>query len=195
MIKKVYLKLVDIRNFYQNIIILQRKHVSHDKSLEIRGRIKIHGNGRINIGKNVKINSSEASNPIGGPTFTVFSLQGGMITIGDNVGMSNVAIVCRDKVEIGDNVLLGGGVKIYDTDFHSLSAEERKNRDIVQEKTKSKAVIIKQGAFIGAHSIILKGVTIGEGAVVGAGSVVTKDIPSFEVWAGNPVRFLKKGEQ
>lgn len=77
MIKKFFLKLVDIWDFFPNIIILQRKHVSRDKSLEIRGRIKIHGNGRINIGKNVKINSSEASNPIGGSTFTVFSLQGG----------------------------------------------------------------------------------------------------------------------
>ena len=34
----------------------------------------------------------------------------------------------------------------------------------------------KKGAFIGAHSIILKGVEIGEYAIVGAGSVVTKSI-------------------
>ena len=29
---------------------------------------------------------------------------------------------------------------------------------------------------------------------VGAGSVVTKDIPDYEVWAGNPARFIKKRE-
>ena len=42
------------------------------------------------------------------------------------------------------------------------------------------------------RSIILKGVTIGENSVVGAGSVVTKDIPSGEVWAGNPAKFIRK---
>ena len=50
----------------------------------------------------------------------------------------------------------------------------------------------KEGAWIGAHSLILKGVTIGKHSIVGAGSVVTRDIPDDEVWAGNPVRFIKK---
>lgn len=45
----------------------------------------------------------------------------------------------------------------------------------------TKPVVIKDGAFIGAGSMILKGVTIGEGAIVGAGSVVTKNIPDYEI--------------
>ena len=47
-------------------------------------------------------------------------------------------------------------------------------------------------AFIGAHSIVLKGVTIGKHSVIGAGSVVTKNIPDNEVWAGNPARFIRR---
>ena len=39
---------------------------------------------------------------------------------------------------------------------------------------------------------VVKPVTIGEGAIVGAGAIVTKDIPSNEVWAGNPARFIRK---
>ncbi len=53
-------------------------------------------------------------------------------------------------------------------------------------------VLIKAGAFLGANTIITKPVTIGIGSVIGAGSVVTKDIPDYEVWAGNPAHFIKK---
>ena len=56
-------------------------------------------------------------------------------------------------------------------------------------------VIIKKNAYIGANTIICKPVTIGEGAIIGASSVVTKDIPPFEIWAGNPARFIRKREQ
>ena len=51
---------------------------------------------------------------------------------------------------------------------------------------------IGEDVFIGAHSIILKGVTIGARSIVGAGSVVTKDIPADEVWAGNPAKCIRK---
>ena len=52
-------------------------------------------------------------------------------------------------------------------------------------------VRICKDAFIGAGTIICNKVTIGEGAIIGAGSVVTKDVPPFEIWAGNPCRFIK----
>jgi galactoside O-acetyltransferase len=57
--------------------------------------------------------------------------------------------------------------------------------------TESAPIKISKGAWIGARSMILKGVTIGKGAVVGAGSVVTKDVPDWTVVAGNPARVVK----
>ena len=56
-------------------------------------------------------------------------------------------------------------------------------------------VVIKKGAYIGANTVITKPVTIGEYAIIGASSVITKDIPAFEVWCGNPARFLKRVEE
>ena len=57
---------------------------------------------------------------------------------------------------------------------------------------KTAPIKIKKGAFIGASSIILKGVTIGERSIIGAGSVVTQDIPDYCVAIGNPARVIKK---
>ena len=80
--------------------------------------------------------------------------------------------------------------KIWDTDFHSLDPSIRIYEG--DSQIISKSVLIKESAFIGANSIILKGVTIGKNSIVGAGSVVSKNIPDNEIWAGNPVRFIKK---
>jgi len=53
-------------------------------------------------------------------------------------------------------------------------------------------IIIKKGAWIGLHVIILPGVVIGEGAAVASGSVVARDVPDFAFVAGNPARIVRR---
>lgn len=55
----------------------------------------------------------------------------------------------------------------------------------------SSHTVIGHDVWIGFGSIIKAGVTIGTGSVVGAGSVVTKNIPPYEIWAGNPAKFIR----
>ena len=145
--------------------------------------------GKLTIGRDVYVNSHPMADPIGGQPKTIIQLSGGTIRIGNRVGISNTAICSSNSVTIEDDVCIGAGCKIYDTDFHSSIAEYRQNGNI---NIKTAPVRIKQRAFIGGHSIVLKGVTIGKESVIGAGSVVTCDIPDGEIWAGNPARFLKK---
>ena len=52
--------------------------------------------------------------------------------------------------------------------------------------------VIGNDVWIGNRVMIKAGVKIGNGAVVGMGSVVTKDIGEYEIWAGNPARFIRK---
>jgi acetyltransferase-like isoleucine patch superfamily enzyme len=52
-------------------------------------------------------------------------------------------------------------------------------------------VLVQDGAFLGAHVVVLPGVTIGTGAVIGAGAVVTRDIPPHAVAVGVPARVIK----
>lgn len=153
------------------------------------GLILVRNRGKIIIGNKVTINSAPMANPIGGQGRTILVTQkGAKITIGDGSGISNCAIFASESITIGKQVMIGAGVKIYDTDFHPVNFTER----MENKPAKKAAVSIADGAFIGAHSIILKGVTIGEKSVIGAGSVVTGHIPDNEIWAGNPAKFIRK---
>lgn len=51
---------------------------------------------------------------------------------------------------------------------------------------------IGNDVWLGIRTIVIGGVTIGDGAVIGGGSVVTKDVGPYEIWAGNPARFIRK---
>lgn len=114
---------------------------------------------------------------------------GASLTIGNNCGFNGVLLYASNSIVIGDNVNIGGGTRIMDTDFHPLDYMERRNGI---NGTKAAPIVIENDAFIGANCIILKGITIGARSIVAAGSVVTKSIPSDEVWGGNPAKFIRK---
>lgn len=113
------------------------------------------------------------------------------LIIGDNVGMSDVTITCHEKITIGNNVLLGVGTQLRDTDNHSLNPNDRL-MGLDWKNKKTAPIIIGHNVFIGMNSIILKDVSIGNNAIVGAGSVVTKNIADNEIWAGNPAKFIRQ---
>lgn len=190
--RTVIRKFKKIFNLFKLNFEIKRKKVQCGKNFSCNGVPFFATNGgALFFGDNCKVNSGKKYNPIGGDTRCAFIAQGdGIIKIGDSVGISNSTFVAKSNITIEDDVLIGGGCCIYDTDFHSIVYEERiQNPDpgIV-----SKPVLIKKGAFIGAHCIILKGVIIGEKSIIGAGSVVTKSVPDGEIWGGNPAHFIRK---
>ena len=139
----------------------------------------------ISLGSHVTLDSSVRANPLGGSSPCVLRTMtsAARLTLGDRVGLSSSIIVAGNSVEIGQDTILGAGAMVLDNDFHALGpgfswlTEYSKN---------SKPVKIGRGCFIGARSIILKGVTLGDRVIIGAGSVVTKDVPAFSIAAGNP---------
>ena len=164
-----------------------------DGEVVVRGRLYMYSSKRaIHLGKSVEINSNLKSNPIGGSTRTIlYAKPGAKITIGDYTGISNSCLYAAKEIVIGSHVLIGGDCKIYDTDFHSKFAKERQSTN---ETIHAEKVAIKDNVFVGAHSIILKGVTIGENSIIAAGSVVTKDVPDNQIWGGNPAHYIKDCE-
>ena len=189
--KKFLLKLLNLPIFIINYIHMKRKHVSYGKNLILNGRVHFHGFGKFIIGDRVTIQSSPDVNSCAGGQEAHFTCnENAILKIGNHVGISHCAITAAESVVIGDDVLIGSNCMICDTDFHSIDFEKRNSLN--DDTVKTAPVLIKKGAFIGARSIILKGVTIGEYSVIGAGSVVTKSVPDGEMWGGNPARFIKK---
>ena len=146
----------------------------------------------MNIGFNFSMHNKVYGNPIGCfEKCTFYVSEGSSIDIGNNVGISQSALISYSSITIGNYVKIGGGTCIWTTDFHSLDAETRRSGDDLKCR-KCMPVTICDNVFIGAKTIILKGVTIGENSIIGAGSVVTKSIPPNEIWAGNPAKFVRK---
>jgi len=97
----------------------------------------------------------------------------------------NCVVLDCNRIEIGDDVLVGPGVHIYAA-THPLQADER-----TSGVEAAHPVRIGSKAWIGGGAIICPGVTIGEGTTIGAGSVVTRDVPDHVLAAGNPCQVIR----
>ncbi len=176
-----------------NFLILKYRNVSYINYPSIKGRLTIKGKGKITMGKNVQIKSAFSANPVGRADGTCFIISNdATLSIGNNVGISNTLFYIKTSLTIEDNVLIGGGCQIYDSDFHSLDYEERIHKGDRAKKTAP--ILIREGAFLGMDVLVLKGVTIGKRSIVAARSVVAKSIPDNEIWGGNPAKFIRKIE-
>jgi len=97
----------------------------------------------------------------------------------------NLMIDACGYVEIGDENMFGPDVYITDSNHtfgHSLSPQE--------QPMQVGHVKIGNKCWIGAKSVLLKGVELGDCCVVGAGAVVTKSFPAGSVVVGVPARLI-----
>lgn len=154
--------------------------------LNIRGILELPHNDKVFFVNNSHYSTLGNSRPC-----KLYVYKDAKLAIKGKCGLSNAVIVATKNIEIGKNVMIGGGVTIVDSDFHSMDYNDWFT-DNDAANVSSAPVCIEDNVFVGMNSIILKGVHIGERAIIAAGSVVTKDVPSDEVWGGNPARFIKK---
>lgn len=201
---------IEMRKFYKFLVVILptlwwcwRSGLKSKAGWQVVGRVRVikkswfnriirHSpNGTISIGKGFKCNNKVTSNSIGLIQPCIFNIgeAGSHLVIGNNVGISGSTICASLSVTIGDNVLIGSGCLITDTDAHPINWCDR--RDGKLDEIMKAPVVIGSNVFIGARSIILKGVTIGDRSVIGAGSVVCKDVPADCIVAGNPAKIIK----
>jgi maltose O-acetyltransferase len=86
-------------------------------------------------------------------------------------------------VRLGRNVSVGPAAAFH-TATHAIGFGSRR----MQLETSAHPITVEDGAWIGAHCVILPGVTVGHGSVVAAGAVVAEDVPPDVFIAGNPAQ-------
>jgi acetyltransferase-like isoleucine patch superfamily enzyme len=168
---------------------------SNISGLKLSTRNPIKNKIYVEIGENCQISGD-----------FIFEVSTGKVIIGNRTFIGGGIFICVDEIEIGNDVMFSWGCTVADNNSHSHIWSERKN-DVIEWKrgldennvgvyknwnnVKKGKIIVKDKAWIGFNSIILKGVTIGEGAIIGAGSVVTKDVPDWTIMGGNPAKIIR----
>jgi UDP-2-acetamido-3-amino-2,3-dideoxy-glucuronate N-acetyltransferase len=109
---------------------------------------------------------------------------GSYTEIGNNVWIG-------DEVTIGAQCFIPEGVIIYDKSWIGPGCKFSNDMYPPSPQEQWQITVIKKGARLGAGVLVRPGVTIGEGALIGVGAVVTKDIGDYEVWSGNPAKFMR----
>ena len=100
------------------------------------------------------------------------------VWIGEEVWLDNLA-----QIEIGNNVCISQGAYIG-TGNHNYT---KKSFDLMVSK-----VIIEDGVWVGAKSIVSPGITLSSHSVITMGSVVTKNTLPYTIYHGNPAKEIKK---
>lgn len=117
-----------------------------------------------------------------------------LLIIGDNVQINDyVHIVSKEKVIIGNNVLMASKIFISDLNHGNYSSEFQDSPLTPPNKRmlSSAPVIIKENVWLGEFVSVLPGVTIGKGTIVGANSVVSKSLPPNVIAVGSPAKPIK----
>lgn len=129
---------------------------------------KLNHNFKLAIKKSSKLKLGYNFRARNNVSFRIYNQ--GTIEIGNNCFMNDgCSINCQKNITIGNNVIFGQNVMIFDHDH------DYKNniKNFVRKEIK-----IGNNVWIGANCIILKGVTIGDNVVIAAGTTIKSDIKS-----------------
>ncbi|BDU23559.1 MULTISPECIES: acyltransferase [unclassified Flavobacterium] len=153
------------------------------KNVLISDKASIYRPQNISIGENVRIDD-----------FCIISAGEKGIEIGNHVHIAcYVSLIGNELIKINDFVGISSKTSVYSSsDDYSgdyltgpTIEDEFKNVD-------NRPVIFESYSIIGSGCVVLPGVTIGEGVAVGAISLVAKNLDSWCIYVGTPIKYIKK---
>lgn len=99
---------------------------------------------------------------------------GNYVWIGEKVWIDNL-----DNVTMGNHVCISQGAVLI-CGSHDY---KKPSFDLI-----TKEIILNDGVWVGAKSIILPGVVAESHAILSAGSVMTKNLENYTIYRGNPAK-------
>ena len=173
--------------------MLQSKYLTEDdlkdfgfksigKNVKISSDARIYGQENISIGSNVRIDD-----------FVTLSATNGFIQLKNYIFIARgchlsgfYGITMDNFSSMAANTVIYSASDDYSGDYMTAQA-------IPQEFTSHIGghVVIEKHVIIGAATIIIGGCSIKEGCSIGSNSLVVKDLESWGVYVGTPVKRLK----
>ncbi len=160
--------------------------------LDKTARIYVHGDKDFEIGIN-KLRGSKSETHVrmndkalwnmhhGGALFynTVVEVkENALLDTGFFTANGGSVIIVAKKVVLGEDVMLGRNIMIYDSDFHQLQ------NDCGASVNPAKEVVIENHVWLTSNVTVLKGVRIGQDSLITAQTVVNKNMPEHAIVAG-----------
>lgn len=156
-----------IASHQRKMFFTSKSKIHSSFRLGINNSIAIHPAAEILIDENVSINQNNFITVHKDATFSV----------GKDTYITRATISCLGEIEIGENCILGEGMKIFD---HNHQYTKQPFSVSKTEFNKGK-VKIGNNVWTGANVVILKDVTIGNNVILGAGCVIHKDVPDNSI--------------
>jgi len=102
--------------------------------------------------------------------------------LGSNIMIRAQGFIC-ENARIGNKVEMGVNVKLVN--HKKLCRYNPKQEDVVTSPQ------IGSGVRIGSDVLLMPGVKIGDNSIIMGNSTVYEDVPSKQIWGGDPAKFIK----
>lgn len=172
-----------IATLVMKFLALQNKYIQfhglqlfrQNRKSSIHKSFKLGNKNYLDISKDAKFQIAEGVTINESNNITV--KHGSTLLIGKNTYITRATIACLERIEIGENCILGEGLKIFDHN-HRYTKDPF---SVSKTEFNTDPVKLGDNVWTGANCIILKGVTIGDNVILGAGCVIHKDVPPNSV--------------
>ena len=138
--------------------------------------VKIIGSGTLIVGKNAEIRA-----------YSVIEMGSGRVEIGERSVLGyHTMIQATGELKIGKGSLLGPHC-VFIASAHPVNDKPLIAQGLVRGK-----ISIGNNVWFGANCTINTDISIADNAIIGANSFVNRSVPTNQIWAGSPIKYIKE---